>query len=201
MAAVNTNEAYARIQAGILAGKYREQDVIVLLGDSLVYHRYDPGVFYLFQAALEKFSEKGKISLISCLFGQWSGTNTPFPQLDQADPLLYPKLLKLIYDLQKLDLSQLDPRDIGQSVSSLNYAKAKLLALYAQHGMTPPTDAELAAMPDITIPAPPAASAPAKSSISARPTAPTVEASPLPLYVIGGTIAVLAAAFIFFRRK
>ena len=71
MANVNTDEAYARIRNGILSGKYPQSDIVTLLDYRLIDHRYDPGVFSLFEAGFMAFGDQGKADLISAFFAEW----------------------------------------------------------------------------------------------------------------------------------
>ncbi len=195
---IDADTAYARLDQNLAAGKYSPQVIREFMSMSdLDDRRLDPRIFPFYMAIFGQLSDDAKFRLIKVLFDtrfEIDGPPPPVISFDTVDPATYQELAKFFYDAGKLKM----PDDIAKILADY---KTHLLALYAKHGMTPPTDAELAAMPTIVIPATPAASAPAKASASARPTAPTVEASPLPLYVIGGTIVVLAAAFIFFRRR
>ncbi len=220
MLLLNTDDAYARILQIVADKTSSQEDVSDLLSDGLYGNRYDPRAIRIYEVALltaareEKttpFDEK--LIIIDMFLNVHPGVaDAPLPpQLEEADSAVYADILAFIAEAESIKYT--DAELAANNTNRYDYdqlvggAKTKLLALYAKHGMTPPTDAEITKRVEeatkLSIPPPPpsATSAPAKASGSARPTAPTVEASPLPLYVIGGTVVVLVAAVILLRRK
>ncbi|HTB64482.1 MAG TPA: hypothetical protein VK737_12930 [Opitutales bacterium] len=197
---IGTDDAYDFLLRMVGAGKYPDEITIMNIFGDLTQRRYEPKILPLYLAAFDNVSDGHKAAIVEWLFTFLADSSeSPLPpSLDQVDPKFYPQLLKFIVKAEK---AEYPPTELSWVLELLTRAKTNLLRLYAQHGITPPTDAELAAMPAIVIPASSAASAPAKASTSAKPVVQPVEASPLPLYVVGGTIAVFVAALYLFRRK
>jgi hypothetical protein len=213
MLLLNSDDAYARIAQIVAEKKYPQKDVLHLFSNAFSWNRYDPRAIRIYEVALLTTERREKFVIIDGLLNIQPGfADGPLPkQLEQADPTVYADILAFISEAESIKYT--DAELAANNTNRYDYdqlvggAKTKLFSLYAQHGLTPPTDAEITKLVEeatklsIPPPPPPATTAPAKASGSARPTAPTVEASPLPLYVIGGTVVVLAAVFIFFRRK
>ncbi|HTB64484.1 MAG TPA: hypothetical protein VK737_12940 [Opitutales bacterium] len=226
MLLLNSDDAYAQIAQIVAANTYSQEDVSNLFSDGLNWNRYDPRAIRIYEVALlaAPFDKKTmpfdeKLIIIDAFLNIQPGpADAPLPrQLDQADPAVYADILAFIAEAEsikytdaQLAANNTDRYEYSQLVDG---AKKKVLALYAQHHLTPPTDAEITKLVDeatkLSIPPPASAatsapsksSAPASASASAKPAVQPVEASPLPLYVVGGTIAVLVAALYLFRRK
>ncbi len=198
MAIVNTDDVYARILHGIISGKFDQVDILGALGyEGRIYcARFDHRVLPLYLAMYERLPDDKKSWVIGSLF------DLPIPDSDvhadfvsDADPADFSKLLKLIYASKKMELTDNERQTMA-------IAEHNVLLLFTKHNMTPPTEAQLAAMPLLDAPSAPITPSPAtsKASSDAKPAPASSLSSSTPLFIILG--AALGMGFtLFFRRK
>jgi len=144
MLRTGSNAAYEEIRKNIISGTYSESIITGFLRDRFTSHRYEPQALSLYEAAFEKFSDDKKGLVLDALFclpreqPNQSSSRTP-PEVNMADPAVYNRLLRILTLANKLNLP-------ASMTENLSQTKTALLDCYAKHGITRPTDAELAAM-------------------------------------------------------
>jgi len=194
--AVGSEAAKTRLLKIVALGKFSQQGVLEIFDHHFYLNRYDPEIIPFYLAALNGLEADQKALVIRhFLTSDFTSSEGPYPsQIDQVDPAIYPKIFEFIADAQKYKLT-------ANIMQYLADAKQTLLYLYTKHGLNPPTEAELAAMPFIsarpggTVPPP----APG-SNTTRKPTPPADTLTSLSFYIFFGAL-VLFGGILFLRRK
>jgi len=199
---VRDEAVFDRIVRLVFSNKAPPGDISAFTNSRLVAKRYQKIPILMYELQLNSPDEHTKNLAVDSLFRiRWGseGTSMP-PQLQGADPAVYPYLLHFIAKAYQLKLSD------GDTLTKLADSKATILALYAKHGLAVPKDAEIdklaeTAMAELkaaAVAAPPAASA--KNSFDTpKPTQAIPRPSSTPFYIFLGALA--AIGFILYLRR
>jgi len=201
---IGTVSARASLLKITASGKYSHQGVMELLSLDCVMNRYDPETVPLYMAALKTFDVNQVYALVRYFFAQdLNGSEGPSPpDLGKADPSIYPQVLRFISYAAKINV----PDHAEFMMQYLKDAKTSILIRYHLLGQTPPTDAEIEAIPLIpplpveTNSARPAKIPPKAENSASKSGGPTSASISLPLYIFGGIAAVAGVIFLF-RHK
>ncbi len=200
---VNNNSALAleRLRLLIASDEFwtKRIEADVMAANDFGKYALDPRMISILHQILRSPHMVDKTWLIPQLIRLSHGPDSDDLTIYDVSPNIYTPLLAFITDAEKLELSS-DPKRDDDAKKYLAAAKVDLLRLYPQHGLTPPSDNELARISEAA--AHPTGAATVLPT-STRPKSASLKAFPstsMPLYAFLSALVIIGA-IVFLRRR